>query len=322
MKSIKPTCSRVYKADCSNNRAISYVLTYPLSFSWFCTAFLAVFICPQCSHLVANSRAASHLQHCTTNLISSSALLTHVSPSTTAGPVPAALSEPTTPNLPSLEEVCELKCPTLRFVPKKARPAFAKVLSTVLRSILSENTAEAWLRLLMLPKCVLPSLKCNGRHSRPTHIEFLCERWSRNELESLWRQAKENSRSTPTRQDADFKQSLYSAITLARLGMYDKACRMLLSDGIAPHSDTTWELLKAKHPSCTPHLAPAPEPTSPRPSLGPEFNIAALLQSFPRGTSAGPSGLRVQHLLDPLTVSTLCLPEVCCKLPGIRQGPI
>ena len=40
------------------------------------------------------------------NLTSSSALLTHVSPSTTAGPVPAALSEPTAPNLPSLEEVC------------------------------------------------------------------------------------------------------------------------------------------------------------------------------------------------------------------------
>eukprot|EP00731_Ephydatia_muelleri_P023351 Em0015g934a len=226
-----------------------------------------------------------------------------------AGPVPAALSEPTTSSLPSLEAVCELKSPTLRFVPKKARPAFAKVLSSVLRSILSENTAEAWLRLFMLPQCVLPSLKCKGRHSRPTPIESLCERWSRNELESLWRQAKENSRSNPTRQDADFKQSLYSAITLARLGMYGKACRMLLSDGIAPHNDTTWELLKAKHPSCTPPSAPASEPSSPPPSMGPEFNIAAILQSFPRGTSAGPSGLRVQHLLD---VVGIPLPSPLC----------
>ena len=58
--------------------------------SWLATQ--DVFICPHCSHLVANSRAASHSQHCTTNLTSSSALLTHVSPSTIAGPVPAALS--------------------------------------------------------------------------------------------------------------------------------------------------------------------------------------------------------------------------------------
>ena len=125
-------------------------------------------------------------------------------------------------------------------------------------------TAEAWLMLFMLPKCVFPSLKRKCQHSRPTPNEFLCERWSRNKLESLWKQAKENSRSTPTRQDADFKQSLYSAITLARLDMYGKACRMLLSDGIAPHNDTTWELLKAKHPSCTHLSAPAPEPTFPR----------------------------------------------------------
>ena len=210
----------------------------------------------------------------------------------------AALPEPMTPNLPSLEEVCQLRCPTLRFVPKKARPAFAKVLSAVLRSILSDNTAEAWLRLFMLPKCVLPSLKCKGRHSRPTPIVSLCECWSRNELESLWRQAKEKSRSTPTRHYDDSKQSLHSAVTLARLGTYGKACQVLLSDGIAPHNDTTWELIKAKHPSCPPPSAPLPEPTSPPASLGPEFNIAAILQSFPRGTSAGPSGLRVQHLLD------------------------
>ena len=83
-----------------------------------------------------------------------------------------------------------------------------------------------------------------------------------------------------------------------------------MSDGIAPHNDTTWELLKAKQPSCTPPSAPAPEPTSHPPSLGPKFNIAANLQSFPRGTSAGPSGLRVQHLLDVVGIpfpSPLCV---------------
>ena len=122
--------------------------------SWLATQ--DVFICPNCSHLVANSRAVSHSQHCTAILSSSPTLHTHVSSSTTTVLVLATPSEPTTPNLPSLEEVCQLKCPTLRFVPKKARPSFAKVLSSVLRSILSENSVKAWLRLFMLPNVYFP----------------------------------------------------------------------------------------------------------------------------------------------------------------------
>ena len=42
-------------------------------------------------------------------------------------------------------------------------------------------------------------------------------------------------------------------------------------------------------------------------SLGPDFNILPILFSFPKGTAAGPSGLRVQHLIDaaqiPLPIS-------------------
>ena len=59
-----------------------------------------VFICPNCSHLVANSRAASHSQQ--TLYFVSGFLHTHISPSTIAEPMIAALPEPTTPNLPSL----------------------------------------------------------------------------------------------------------------------------------------------------------------------------------------------------------------------------
>eukprot|EP00731_Ephydatia_muelleri_P001362 Em0001g1362a len=51
-----------------------------------------------------------------------------------------------------LKEVCELHRPTLRFIPSRARPAFARVLSASLRSVLSDNSEEAWLKLFMLPK--------------------------------------------------------------------------------------------------------------------------------------------------------------------------
>ena len=45
-------------------------------------------------------------------------------------------------------------------------------------------------------------------------------------------------------------------------------------------------------------------------SLGTNFNLLPILFSFPKGTAAGPSGLRVQHLIDaaqiplPIPIST------------------
>eukprot|EP00731_Ephydatia_muelleri_P011926 Em0006g820a len=74
---------------------------------------------------------------------------------------------------------------------------------------------------------------------------------------------------------------------------------MLTSSGIAANNEETWELLKTKHP-----YVPIPSPPiniPPQSSvdlLPSDFNISAVLLSFPKDTSCGPSGLRVQHLLD------------------------
>ena len=104
-----------------------------------------------------------------------------------------------------------------------------------------------------------------------------------------------------------------SAISLARDGLIGKASRVLVSDGIAPNNDITWKLLQSKHPSCPLPLAPE---LTPKPlSLGHNFDILSVLKSFPKDTAAGPSGLRVQHLLDaasiPLTTS------ICSSLKSI-----
>ena len=45
---------------------------------------------------------------------------------------------------------------------------------------------------------------------------------------------------------------------------------------------------------------PPPPPPQPPRHCPPTFNIAATLRTFPKGTACGPSGLRVQHLLDAL----------------------
>jgi hypothetical protein len=47
-------------------------------------------------------------------------------------------------------------------------------LSSALRDVLQRNSEEAWLKLFMLPKCVLSSLKHKGVHNPHTSIESLC----------------------------------------------------------------------------------------------------------------------------------------------------
>ena len=81
-------------------------------------------VCTHCLQLVAVSRFASHLEKCPTNVSGSHSFL-H---SSLADSSP---SENQIPALPSFDVVCELQCPTIRYIPHKARPAFARVLSDI-----------------------------------------------------------------------------------------------------------------------------------------------------------------------------------------------
>ncbi|KAL5493848.1 hypothetical protein EMCRGX_G015080 [Ephydatia muelleri] len=72
--------------------------------------------------------------------------------------------------IPCLSDVCELRCSTIRFIPTKAKPAFARALSSALRAVVSDNSVESWSTLFLSPKCVLPSSKCGGRHNKPVPV--------------------------------------------------------------------------------------------------------------------------------------------------------
>eukprot|EP00731_Ephydatia_muelleri_P018626 Em0011g666a len=68
---------------------------------------------------------------------------------------------------------------TIRHIPLKDRLAFALVLSSALRSAVHDNSEDAGLKLLMLPKCVLLAPKRAGRHHKPVPISRLCAQWSK-----------------------------------------------------------------------------------------------------------------------------------------------
>ena len=265
-----------------------------------------LFVCPNCSQLVANTRQASHLQRCSQRLTDQTAHLQS----------PIAPEPQINLSLPTFEEVCQLHHPTLRFVPTKARPAFARALSSALKEVLLHNSEEAWLKLFMLPKCVLPSLKQRSVVNPHTPIESLCKMWLNNDLVTLWSMSVTRANlhnSSKNLRTSTHSQEISSAISLGRSGLMGKACRMLLSSGIAPSNSATWNLLQSKNPSC-PHPT-IPDVASNPVTLGPSFDILRILRSFTKGTSAGPSDLSIQHILDAASIPLQT--PICDSLKGV-----
>ena len=148
----------------------------------------------------------------------------------------------------------------------------------------------------------------------PTSIDFLCDLWSKNDFGTLWNLAKNNHKDhrQPHDQAAKDKRDLVAyAVSLGRAGLFGKACKGLESNGLAPNNEATWQLLHSKRPSYPPPAAP--NANTQAISVGLNFDILSTLHSFPKGTAAGPSGLRIQHLLD---AALITLPTSICATLG------
>ena len=157
-----------------------------------------------------------------------------------------------------------------------------------------------WLKLFLLPKCVLSSSKRRGHHHKPVSIEHICNLWSEGRYDALWERA--THQATPRDRhpkQRSARQSISTAVSFAREGLYGKACQALTSTGIAPNTDATWELLQSKHPKGAPPTAPSIEALGSN-FLPPDFDMhmLSILRSIPKTTASGPSGLRIQHLVD------------------------
>ena len=108
-----------------------------------------------------------------------------------------------------------------------------------------DNSEDAWLKLLMLPKCVLLAPKRAGRHHKPVSISRLCAQWSKGEFSALWNRA--SFPWPPMRPTSNHKSSsVQTAVSLAREGLLSKACQTLTSSGLAPDNNTTWKSIGLK----------------------------------------------------------------------------
>ena len=143
--------------------------------------------------------------------------------------------------LPSLEDVFQLSTPTLHNIPANALPAFASALSQALRTVIRDNTMEAWIKLYYY--CL--SVVCHqpSAHHKPIDIKMLCDLWSGGQFGVLWRLAICHSKvgSATKSCNKSLRPRLEYAISLAQDGLYSKACRQVLTYcGIAPNTPETW----------------------------------------------------------------------------------
>lgn len=204
--------------------------------------------------------------------------------------------------LPSLEEVFAVNVPTIASVPTGCQQVWGTVLERELFNVAMKNTAEAWTRLLMLPKCVLVASRRAGKRNRGDHlsVSYLCEAWTRGELMWLWTRA---LRGQPTSKKGssgvDSKRVFEAAVTHVRHGRLGKACSALSSSGLAPDNEETREKLESKHPVCD---VPPPvldiNKDSPAVQLNSLFDLRGLLSSFAKDVGTDGTNFRVQHLVD------------------------
>ncbi len=93
--------------------------------------------------------------------------------------------------LPSVQAVLSTRVPTSGHIPKGARSVLGEVFVDVLKDFNATQSQEAWVRLLLLPKCVLGP--CRGGHSHTNAflrtILSRLDRWKAGDTADLWSEA-------------------------------------------------------------------------------------------------------------------------------------
>ena len=190
---------------------------------------------------------------------------------------------------------------TVKHVPQKAEAAWATCFMRCLAAAVFFDTPAAWTELAMLPKCVLCAPPRGGKAHEKAATAFTLDRlcrWSAGERNSLWTSVPEPKQQRQANINELARLSRADALT--REGFDRKACGALVSDGLVEPSRTARDKLKTLHPE-RPVPASSQMSALPAAKLIHASDIAAALEKFSRDTAPGPTGLRVQHVLDAMT---------------------
>lgn len=227
------------------------------------------------------------------------------------------------------EWVCLAAIPTMKHVPKGIRREWGEIQDFLAKKANDDpNNVEANWRLYMaLPKLCLRTPPRGGRKKKgpsPRMCEWtlrLLMKARRGNWKELWEEAEEARKKLEKKQKggsgaAKRKQVDYvrrRVLELVSEGQYSRACKALLSEGVWELDEDVMEQLRKKHPQgegwkkadqveCAPEegeVGEAEEEHDVRVTFS-EKQVEKALRSFPKGTAAGGSGWRAQHLLDAL----------------------
>ena len=250
-----------------------------------------------CLSLVADSHRTSHRGKCN-----------HIVHST-AEP-PANLSQSVggfscPPVLPTFEDICQLPSYTLHHAhPGQCQTSICSCsFNSLIRNAVHENTEESVVKAFHAPyKCVPSFPKVQGARAIPIQKEYVL----------LWQRAVGQSVSNPqhNKHYDNEKKGPHICCSIAREGLLGKACQVLTLSGVAPNnSDDTCSL----NTPCQLHQLSQALLRSLSQFISTSWLFC--MQSFPRSTACGPSGLRVQHLLE---AAEIPLPfPICSSLRDI-----
>ena len=160
----------------------------------------------------------------------------------------------------------------------------------------------------MLPKAVLHPAPRGGRRHRLQAAQFTqrrCARWLAGEREELWGDLPGPRRRRPRDDDEEAAQAARQArcCALAAEGELSRACAALVSLPLLDNTTDVVSKLQAKHPRAAPARPALVALGLPALAAVPELAVEDVIQairSFSRGSAAGPTGLRGDHLREAL----------------------
>jgi len=226
-----------------------------------------------------------------------------------------------------MEEIVLLPVGTVAHVPRAARPLLAQVLTGCLRDARSGGL-WGFVRLMMVAKAVLRTPPRGGRRKRAvvkTSIIDRLQRWTQDDLVSLWKEARAAAqpRQLSFGAEALAKDNAHRALRFAADGRYSDAMRALRSLGCASPDDIqAQQEMMDRHP---PHALPEWSDDTPPPLAVDSQFVATSLRGFPRGSSPGATKLRAQHLQDAIQGTTVpaaleCLGELTRYVNHLLSG--
>ena len=275
-------------------------------------------LCGRCMALHALSRVCRHSDGVSLSAPVSDGEVDRVvglpKPCQHAAPVGSYLTGDVPADVALLERILSLPVKTVKSIPSSCRLAFAHPLTSTLRKVVAApGSVDAWVKLLLLPRCTLRVVTPSCRQERRSGNRKSLKCSSIQQALAGWKDGSgfsalvssllvsprgrlvsgEEHRDGVSAVSSNVRQCLRKVAD----GHFTAAVKVLCSSGVAPINDSTLNALKDKHPDMPPPVLPSILLAEPA-LLVDKDCVVGCIKSFPKGTSCGRDGLRAQHLLD------------------------